>query len=43
MQFKLSPAFYRPSSTVLLLAALANVSPAQERDRSKVADQYSGT
>lgn len=40
MQLKLSPAFYRPSSTVLLFAALANVSPAQERDRSKVADQY---
>ena len=40
MPFKLSPAFCRPSGTVLLFAALANVAPAQERERSKVPDQY---
>jgi oligoendopeptidase F len=40
MPFKLSLAFCRPSTTVFLLAALANTSAAQERDRSKVPDQY---
>jgi len=40
MPFKLGLAFCRPSTTVLLLAALANPSAAQERDRSKVPEQY---
>ncbi|HKF40398.1 MAG TPA: hypothetical protein VKB21_04885, partial [Candidatus Acidoferrum sp.] len=40
MPSKLSLALCRPSTMVLLLAALANPSAAQERDRSKVPEQY---